>query len=566
MQPPGIPASVFCLSCHSGWTQAVAYSNSPHVAVTKGPSCQSCHNPGLNLNPPVPLNHPGYSPIDTAAKPGLYYSCVTCHYPGSTIVTSWPPAGFSFHSAYTNTNKCVLCHNPHTTVFNGNLPYPHFANSTTSAQFVNPNVTCANCHSAVDAQGTPSFNIYSANYQWAESGKGNPKSPAYVTYQFKSMGTPAPATPATSTANDCVRCHTTTGYINYVSSSFTNIAPFGPALGSREMVACSACHDPTPFSPTFSRRSIGIETDPSFNPGVYNVVTWYGYSSYATKKLIRPKPFVNSGGSMYDSNICIACHTGKAVGDLIKLSTNCNTLPSIACRVGVISTFWANVDFIDPHNMNAANLMFPDGLRAGYEYRTSSYIPAHTNIGLDTTGPCVGCHMTSPQKHSFSVVSTATNGTITAIITNICSTCHGYSTFSIDAATLQIKKDGYQAALAVITAQLTAKGIYYNAAKAPYFFKVSDPVQQTVANRVVNWNYSVTFQGANLLGAAFNLRLMQPNAGWIHNSTYVKRVIYDTIDYLDDGLQNSTVPTAIQNADLDSTTKARALAYISPRL
>ena len=578
VQPPGIPASVFCLSCHSGWTQAVAYSNSPHAAVTKGPSCQSCHNPGLNLKPPVPLNHPGYSPIDTAAKPGLYYSCVTCHYPGSTIVTSWPPAGFSFHSAYTNTNKCVLCHDPHTTVFNNNLPYPHFANSTTSAQFVNPNVACANCHSAVDAQGTPSFNIYSANYQWAQSGKGNPKSPAYVTYQFKSMGTPAPAKPATSTANDCVRCHTTTGYINYVSSELTNIAPFGPALGSREMIACSACHY-SPFNSdvdvntgtSFDRRVVGVDL---LGNGNLYVTGYYGYSSAQTGKTILTKVYDDKG----DSNICITCHTGKAAG---------SNITSVAGKVGTNGSFWQNVQFMSPHYMGSAGILFQaavrptpplyiPGFKIGYEYRAwNFYNPviafAHPGIGDGVQGPCVACHMDgSVRKHLFSPVSSS-RGVITAITSTTCDVqyCHANSVPSFNASFLQSKKDGYQASLTVVAALLAAKGIYFNPVVYPYFFTTSDPLQQNFGTMTLDWTRtinSVKF-GSDVMGAAFNLKLLQTDAGsWAHNDIYTKRLLYDTIDFLDDGNpNNNTVQTTINSMSIDQTIKTKALGYIWPR-
>lgn len=37
------------------------------------------------------------------------------------------------------------------------------------------------------------------------------------------MGTSAPASPANTVQDDCVRCHTTTGYRNYVDSEFTDI-------------------------------------------------------------------------------------------------------------------------------------------------------------------------------------------------------------------------------------------------------------------------------------------------------------------------------------------------------
>src|SRR5512133_3773643 len=555
----------FCSACHSP-TIAADFAASRHSVRAGAASCSFCHVQGVH-NPQA--------------------ACVDCHTPGNPLGLPWPPAGLTFHTSYTGTNLCTNCHNLHNPALVTGVPYPHFSTYST-AQYVTTNITCNECHNST-ADNT--FHIYSANRQWAKSSKANPTSPAYIgsgpytevnleAADFKFLGTPQPAKPATSASQDCVRCHTTTGFINYVTplepanpnSAFSDIHAWATAGDrTREMVACNACHNSTNgFDASFSRRSIGIETDPTFNPGVLNVAAWYSYSSAATKKIIKAKSYANPAGTgMFDSNLCIACHTGKAAGDLIKLSGNCTASPSIACRVGVTGSFWAEVDFIDPHNMNTANLMFPDGLRAGYEYRAgTSASPAHTNIGLDTTqGPCVGCHMSSPRKHSFAALSTASSGVIASITTNRCITCHGSSAPLIDPGILQVKKEGYQAALVVIAAQLAAKGIYYNPATAPYFFTTADPAQQTLATRTVNWNSNGgAFQGAHLMGAAFNLRLLQPGAGWVHNSTYAKRLLYDTIDYLDDGTPaNSTVASTISGLGIDQNLKDRANNYIGIR-
>jgi len=116
------------------------------------------------------------------------------------------------------------------------------------------------------------------------------------------------------------------------------------------------------------------------------------------------------------------------------------------------------------------------------------------------------------------------------------------------AADLETRKEGYQAALTVIAAQLAARGVFFNAVKPPYFFTTADTTQQSALTRVTNWNATAPLsQGANLLGAAFNLRLLQADAGWVHNGATVKRLLYDTIDYLDDGLQNNSIATSIPN-------------------
>jgi len=502
----------------------------------------------------------------------------------------------TFHNAYNGTNLCTNCHNLHNpTVISG--MGSHFSTYST-AQYLTNNIKCFNCHNIASEN---KFRIYSANSQWAKSRHANAVSPAFIgqgpyteanleSADFKYLGTPLPATPATSVPQDCVRCHTTTGYINYVTptdpfdplTAFSDVHAWGtPGDRTREMVACNACHNNTTgFDTTSSRRTVGI-TEGVFGTTV--VQAWYNYSSAATKKIIRSKLYTHTAGyELIDSNICIACHSGKAAGNLIKQNAsnnlaNCASttlFPSIVCRLsggvtvtsGLNSSFWSNVDFIDPHGMAAANLMMPDNLRAGYEYRlNTTQSPSHANIGFDgTQGPCVGCHMSSPQKHVFSPVSSASNGVISAITTNLCTTCHG----AINAGFLATKKAGYQAALTVIASQLAVRGVYYNANKAPYFFTTADTAQQSSLTRVTNWNAPAPLsQGANLMGAAFNLRLHQSDAGWMHNPTSSKRLLYDTIDYLDDGNPaNNTVATTIQNlAGVNQTVKDSAAAYLIPR-
>ena len=152
----------------------------------------------------------------------------------------------------------------------------------------------------------------------------------------------------------------------------------------------------------------------------------------------------------------------------------------------------------------------------------------------------------------------------------MCNTCHGSSAASTSPAILDAKKQGYLAAITIITSQLAAKGVYYNATLPPYFFTTNNQSLQGSSTQVLNWNALDTQKyGANLMGAAFNLRLLQTDAGWVHNGTTAKRLLYDTIDYLDDGTQNNSVATTITElytaGTISSTTESNALTYIGTR-
>lgn len=554
-----------CQVCHQGATDPLTggkifadYGMSKHANVAGGAACISCHAPTATSA------HPNAQPMLKATS-DINPKCLNCH-----PIHSWPSEGI-----------CTNCHNGHR--LKAVLPAPHLASFTT-AQYVTPNLQCQNCHYQLDSQGAKTFQVLPEHRTWAKSAKGNHRSAAVTSYDFKTMGT-AGASPATTVQNDCVRCHTSTGYGNYVSSDFTNIAPFGTpgnAVGgdrTREMIGCPACHAPTPFDTGFSRRIVGI---PSYTTYTYDAASWNSYSSAATGKIIRSKWYktADTYQDLGDSNICIVCHAGKGAGELIKQvvpgfrgALTCPPgSPSIVCRVGkgtpasgMVNSFWGNVDLVDPHGGVAPNLMYPGTLAPGYEYRpgqtaTTTY---HQNIAMDNgfRGPCVGCHMSSAGSHSFKAISSASNGVITTVLTTSCSSasCHGGPVFAMTAFALESKKTGYQATLSFIAAQFAAKGIHYNRDSYPYFFTTPDPAQQSQATRVVNWNLTGTFQGANMMGAAFNLRLLDSGSGWVHNASYAKRLLYDTIDYLDDG-----TPT---NGSVEATVLQNPLVfgYVTPR-
>jgi len=600
---PAVGTGIFCGTCHnpSVFNSYSSTTNNPHLQIP-GISCGFCHNDGVNS---FGVHNP-----DAA--------CVNCHTPNNTYGLPWPPAGagLGFHTTYTGTTLCTNCHglhDPGRTTMSG---APHFG-SYSSAQFITTNISCNNCHmqSASPGNVISAFSVYSANTDWATTGKANPNSNTYIgpgpyteanleKYDFKTLGTPLPATPATTVAADCVRCHTTTGFINYVNpnSMFQDIHAWGTTADrTREMVNCSACHNSDSingFDSTFSRRSVGI---PNTTYYVNNTEAWYNYSSAATKKIITTKFFTNTSNDLVDSNMCIACHSGRSTGSLVKFTSGTATSqscpagpPSIVCTLGtgtgnakVVSglsnSFWNNVAFIDPHGMGSGNFLITDGNKPGFEFipGDSSYSTGHAGIGapgapggvLGTEGPCVGCHMSAPRKHVFSPISSSSTGTITGITSTVCASCHSSSGpgFAINSpADLDAKNQGYQAALTVLTAQLAAKGVYYNAKLPPYFFTTNNPALQGNSTQVLNWNaLDAQHYGGNLMGAAFNLRLLQTDAGWVHNGIVSKQLLYDTIDYLDDGIQNSSVATTISNlynaGTINSTTESNALSYIGTR-
>jgi hypothetical protein len=131
-------------------------------------------------------------------------------------------------------------------------------------------------------------------------------------------------------------------------------------------------------------------------------------------------------------------------------------------------------------------------------------------------------------RHTFLPVTKDANDIITAIASPVCNTsCHAWTP-----AALQGVKDNYNAALQALAKALKQRG-YTFAGGYPYF-----------SNKNWQTNHGATGgfgagTGSNTMGAAFNFNLLRHDfGGFAHNSTYVKRLIYDSIDWINNGVIN----------------------------
>ena len=69
--------------------------------------------------------------------------------------------------------------------------------------------------------------------------------------------------------------------------------------------------------------------------------------------------------------------------------------------------------------------------------------------------------------------------------------------------------------------------------------------------------------GKNNLGAAFNFNLLHHEpGGYAHNRFYVKRLLYDSIDWLDNNALDGSVATTLGALDDATSYKAGAISYL----
>ena len=366
------------------------------------------------------------------------------------------------------------------------------------------NVGCGDCH----ASGSKTSNGVIID-QFAESAHGDVFGEAWVHYDWRTAGRAS-----------CQRCHTATGFVAKLGNEGNTTNAFD-ALDVNlpgEVVRCTACH-----------------TD--IATGAVRTATAYTatYSNGATQT------FPDVGAS----NLCVRCHGARESGDSVKLS----------------SGDFSNLSFINSHYLAAGATVFAGG---GYEFSGPDYAnPAffkHNKVGIADpaapvaidAGPCVGCHMGTTANHTWEVVAKDDAGAITAINSETCASCHA-GNYALTPEKLELEKEELHASLAALESALAAKGIYFYPAH-PYFF-TAPYVAGGTNTAFKNWEGVYAGKGKDVMGAAFNYNLLEHDPGaYAHNRFYTKRLIFDSIDFIDNGVLDGSISVTGEAATYLGTT------------
>lgn len=398
---------------------------------------------------------------------------------------------------------CFSCHEY-------TLPKAHYAVYTSSgshpAQYVSKNykVKCTVCHNSHNPNPT------TEHRQYARSGHGKVTAVAWSNRDFKD-------------SVNCIRCHTSTGYINYVSSNFTPPTSTWASTddNTREVLTCEVCH-----------------TGYDFKNSVRNVEHYTAMYKENFKDSYVQFPDVSK------SNICIPCHAGRESGQSVRSITD-----------------FTNASFKNPHYLAAAGVFYA---KAGYHYYTSvakydnynNFGFSHSRIGMTgqftqttpvgsgTDGQCVACHFgnggtyTNYSSHTLNPVfvarSTGTTG------------CYGCHSGDNMAELIEEEKEIFNRGMDFFKYELEKTGMFY-APTHPYFYKDNngdrklDASEINSKNTIKNWTdvgpqSGDGVSGANNMGAAFNYELLKAEKGaHVHNRTYAKRLISHSIFYLQTG-------------------------------
>lgn len=512
---------VGCQDCHGGGAEHYGVGPMPYPNPDAAGKCWGCHKDHLS---DVPGHFFNYTAASNAGRPAVF-------------------ASLNYQ------NSCTSCHDPHLAengVRNGD---------TSTVTMTTPAITLV--------AGQPKPTEHS---DWAGSDHGDVNGVAFAHYDFKTM-------------NNCNRCHTTTGFLNFVNSNYAYPVPaWGTATDkTKEVITCKACH-----------------TDYNFKNRVRNapqVVAPYNAGK-------SPAKFPNVSAT----NLCISCHTGYESGESVKAVAD-----------------YTNNSFVNSHYLAAAGLMYmkvgfinftslsapigattygktllpdststPDGITGGVTsthrklgttlINGDSHNPTFFVSGvLDGNGPCVTCHLNGTGVSSRSTSHTL--GIDANAFTQVCANCHKTEgTTTLDGTNfktvfLDPQSEVFQNALTLASTVLQNNwGIKYDRNAYPYFFDLTkDSTGKTAVKDWTRGTGNQTF-GKKLMGACFNIHVLAKEpAAYVHARTYARRLIYDSIDFLDDGAMDlstgataqATMPTVYtKGATAYDTATSESMTYL----
>lgn len=518
-------ADASCLVCHgsskdiTGQNLVASYKQSGHYTNefamfplngSTQPGCAGCHG----------TQHQDITPAASGR-------CYTCHSAALSLRHGAPAvAGVNARYLSLGNNNCSACHEPHNPLY------------------------------GVGSQ---------ERADWAASGHGDINAQPWMEQDFSAAAT-------------CNACHTPTGFVQALNSTWANTAAVNTGM---QPLTCDACHSNNNFPNSVRQMTTGYAAGMG------------GFGASAKTTLQYP----NVG----ESNLCIPCHASRENGK--------------SMRIGVSN--FANSSFKNPHYLGAAAVFYGLG---GFQYYStatnsqyfaqaytskygvvvdgtiiktaaaSSYpggVPAiavgdalvgrkapwnHGRLGMDnfTTaalssgnatnirgsgnkGQCVACHLGPTNVHSFGAfdAAKATWNNNTSGIKG-CYGCHNSEDMEEVADNSELIL--YSRLMDFFKWQLGKVGAYYSD-NYPYFY--ADAAGTT---QLKNWT-AVTVPGgtgAANMGTAMNYKLLAAEKGaHVHNRTFMKQLIFDSIQYLQNG------SNSFSNRNLSNSGKATVNSLIS---
>lgn len=531
----------------------------PIEGTTHAIQCRTCHDPhhaGKLLKPSEDSGYPNH----ILTKSTEYATCTNCHQDADAQLVSlegktyaeWEADMLALRAEGISSDQAQGDLIYHAARFERVISSTHFDNPLTSYESSQldpsdpnyaPNITegyvvdatdeksCRNCH-----------NVHSGdleiNQQWAKSGHGaeiltikeevdanNHAMEGAIDIRFAGAGEDISWPHYDWDAGNrqsCQKCHTSTGFVAYTAdpenydpatNDFSHLEGWSvdtegnvTSSGQNEMLYCWGCHSDN----TGALRVEGAVTA-DYTLGGADVV------------------FPDSG----DSNTCYVCHAGRGNNETASTSSR-----------------------FAGHHAPAAATLFSELTNVAYEYPGQDYtnVPyfAHDGLGSDGNGPCVACHMNGDEDdHTFAVVNKDSAGAITSIRAENCVSCHD-GEHALFVAESQIGEtydlwDGTALVPTVVTQAHVDEATAELEHEAEGYQEAGQLLNDLIDNANGLTNYTgFVIDNSNSLeedrGAFQNAKLTSDEpGGYAHNRYYVKKAIFDAIDWAEDGSIDGTI-------------------------
>jgi hypothetical protein len=372
----------------------------------------------------------------------------------------------------------------------------------------------------------------------------------------------------------CARCHTTEGFAYYMDNKANT-----PVAVPTGVLKCNGCH---------TNAGTGALRILAGTKATTNYTTDLGWDPSAAFAANGTAYTLNYGKKAYPdvaaSNLCISCHDSREndPGAITAASTTYNRTHYMQAA----ATMYVKMGFLNLSTGSA-------GTTAGYlaslksDQDGGSITSTHRKLGtpaiigdthtdkngvatfvnypatgpLATNGPCVACHLVG--SHSLKIDQKA--------ITAVCNNCHSAEGGN-DITTIasfnqhfiepqaEVYQNALQLAIDLFNSRNNGISIVPEKVGSTYVraYTTSTLVGGAVIEKVTTepsaslWTSAAVGIYSNktkLLGAVSNLVFLKREpAAYAHARTYSRRLTYDTIDYLDDGILNMSVSqTAVAN-------------------
>ncbi|KAA0891326.1 PKD domain-containing protein [Oryzomonas rubra] len=529
-----------CATCHKGADTgshpgaaiSATFDQTINGVVTN--LCDSCHNPAGS--PYAQGDHSGnYKASNHFAlgKTEFLNGCATCHKDHAFVATETDGKSdtcFNCHkdlravlgswanfSIYTSTSYTVLSA-PH----GGGVATPTAGGAPGKTQYITQGLICSDCHGH--------NNAINADYAASGHGKNTDEADGSQHAWSHYVWSGKTATPPQNGAN-CQRCHSTYGFLKFANATtgLTRLAfNDGPGKQPNGVLACIACHKNTEGALRSDSATYATGYVAQYVPRPVTSGTSKG-QGYNQDMATAVATTYENFGDKQNSNLCITCHSGRA---------NAALIANVFAGVGGTNA-WNGYSTVQTNlYQHAANPAQTVKGRGAYEFSNYSALGltrSHWNIvGDGTQGPCVGCHYTSPNSHTLEAVD-FTNG---KIVSTVCVTCHTNTSFG----DVKAAKDDYAALVQTLTNLITINNMAWGERADVNMGFIPSKLGRTAID-------STVARAQKNYGAWYNWQLatVYDQAAYVHNPAYIRKVIIDTIDYLDDGTVNGSATNALFN-------------------